>query len=207
LALEFFHRGGPDPARVALFPGAWNPPTRAHLDIAHAAREFADEVVWVLPRAFPHKGFEGANFHNRRRMLKALVESAGKKGFSAAVSEGGLYAEIADEARAFFGPHVEITLLCGRDAAERMATWNYATPGTFEEMLLRYRLLVAARHGEYEPARHHSSRILKLPMQATWDDVSSSEVRRRIASGEDWKKFVPPDLAGMIAQLYPEKTP
>jgi nicotinate-nucleotide adenylyltransferase len=207
LALEFFHRTAADPARVALFPGAWNPPTRAHLDIARAARALADEVVWVLPRAFPHKGFEGASFADRRRMLEALVESVGHEGFSAAVSAGGLYAEIADEARTFFGPNAEIALLCGRDAAERMATWNYDTPGVFEEMLRRYRLLVAARHGEYEPAGHHSTRILKLPMEATWDDVSSSEVRRRIASGGDWQRLVPPDLAGMIAQLYPEKTP
>lgn len=140
-------------------------------------------------------------------MLKALMERPGNEGFSAAISDGGLYAEIADEGREFFGPSAEITLLCGRDAAERMAGWDYGAPGVFEEMLRKFRLLVAARHGEYEPAGHHSSRILKLPMDATWDDVSSSEVRRRIETREDWRNLVPPDLARMIEQLYPEKTP
>lgn len=206
LALEFLHRSAADPHRVAIFPGAWNPPTVAHLDIARAARSLADQVVWVLPRAFPHKSFEGASFDSRCRLLKKLVESNSTEGFSAAISEGGLYAEIADEARAFFGPETEIALVCGRDAAERMATWTYATPGVFDEMLRRHRLLVAARHGEYEPAGHHSGRIVRLPMAENWDEVSSSEVRRRIASGEDWKKLIPADLAGLIEHLYPEET-
>lgn len=203
LALEFLHRVMANPGRVALFPGAWNPPTEAHLDIARAARSFADEVVWVLPRAFPHKGFEGASFENRCRMLKRVVKA--EEGFSAAVSEGGLYAEIGDEARAFFGPQADILLLCGRDAAERMAAWDYGAPDFFDRMVARYPLLVAARQGEYEPAGHHSSRILRLPMAANWDEVSSSEVRRRIASGEDWKKLIPPELAAMVGHLYSGK--
>lgn len=205
LALEFLYRGGGNPRRVALFPGAWNPPTVAHVEIAGSARTLADEVIWVLPRAFPHKGFEGAAFDARRRMLKTLVESRSEPGFSAAVSEGGLYAEIADEAREFFGPETEIALVCGRDAAERMASWKYDTPGVFEDLLRRHRLLVAARHGEYEPAGRHSDRIARLPMNASWDEVSSSEARRRIASGETWKNLIPPELIGMVQHLYANK--
>lgn len=204
LALEFLYRGAANPARAAIFPGAWNPPTIAHVEIARAARAWADEVIWVLPRAFPHKGFEGASFDARCRMLQKLVEGDGR-GFSVAVSEGGLYAEIADEARAFLGEQPEIVLVCGRDAAQRMATWDYGTPGVFDNMLRRYRLLVAARHGGYEPAGHHSDRIVRLSMPGAWDDVSSSEVRRRIACGEDWRKLVPPTLAAMVEHLYPEE--
>jgi nicotinate (nicotinamide) nucleotide adenylyltransferase len=202
LALEFLYRGAANPPRVALFPGAWNPPTVAHVEIARAARVEADEVIWVLPRAFPHKDFEGAGFEARCRMLTTLTESGDEPGFSAAVSDAGLYIGIADEAREFFGREVEIALVCGRDAAERMATWDYGVPGVFDELLRRYRLLVAARQGEYEPAGHHSDRIARLPMEAGWDEVSSSEVRRRIANGENWRKLVPPALAGMIEDFY-----
>ncbi len=128
---------------MALFPGAWNPPTIAHVAIARAARALADEVIWVMPRAFPHKGFEGAGFAARCRMLEILAQQ--DEGFSAAVSDGGLYAEIADEAREFFGHGAEIVLVCGRDAAERIARWDYGAPGVFDDLLRRYRLLVAAR--------------------------------------------------------------
>jgi nicotinate-nucleotide adenylyltransferase len=202
LALEFIYRGGTNPARVALFPGAWNPPTRAHLEIARAARRFTDEVVWVLPRAFPHKQFEGAGFAARRRMLEKLISTSDGDGLSMAVSDGGLYAEIAAEAREFYGPNPEISLVCGRDAAERIAAWDYGTPGVFDEMVRRYRLLVAARHGEYEPPGRHSHRIVTLPMDKGWNDVSSSEVRRRIANGGDWRALVPPQITLLVEELY-----
>jgi nicotinic acid mononucleotide adenylyltransferase len=210
LALEFLYRAAAGSGkgaassskRVALFPGAWNPPTLAHVEIARAARAQADELIWVLPRAFPHKDFEGPGFDARAQMLVMLAENGNSPGFSAAVSDAGLYIGIADEARQFFGREVDIALVCGRDAAERMATWDYGTPGVFDELLRRYRLLVAARHGEYEPAGHHSDRITRLDMEMGWDEVSSSEVRRRIAQGEDWRCLVPPVLAGMIEDLY-----
>jgi nicotinate-nucleotide adenylyltransferase len=184
---------------VVLFPGAWNPPTVAHLDIARMALHQADEVIWILPRAFPHKGFEGAGFDDRRAMLETVARNAG---FSAAVSDGGLYAEIAAEAREHFGPETEIALVLGRDAAERIAAWDYGTPGFFDDFVRRHRLLVAARGGDYEPAGRHKQRISTLPMESSWDDVSSSEVRRRIADGGDWRALVPPAIAGIVADLY-----
>jgi len=164
------------------------------------ARCQADEVIWLLPRVFPHKGFEGVGFEARRSMLETLTQQYAV--FSAAVSDGGLYAEMAAEARDYFCPQTEISLVLGRDAAERIAAWDYGAPGVFDDFVRRHRLLVADRSGEYEPAEHHRGRISNLPMEASWDDVSSSEVRRRIANGEDWRMLVPPAIAGMVEGLY-----
>ena len=200
MALEFIYRAVRNPARVALFPGTWNPPTIAHVDIARMARCQADEVIWILPRVFPHKGFEGAGFEARRSMLETLARQ--HAGFSAAVSDGGLYAEMAAEARDYFGAGTEIALVLGRDAAERIAAWDYGAPGVFDDFVRRHRLLVADRSGEYEPAGHHRERITKLPMESSWDAVSSSEVRRRIADGEDWRMLVPPAIAEIVRDLY-----
>jgi len=186
--------------RVALFPGTWNPPTVAHVDIARMARNHADEVVWVLPRAFPHKDFEGVGFEARRKMVEILARQ--DAGFAAAVSDGGLYAEIAREAREHFGPDTEISLVLGRDAAERIAAWDYGAPGVFDDFLRHYKLLVAARRGEYEPAVNHKEHIFTLPMEVSWDEVSSSEVRRRKGNGEDWRVFVPPAIIEIVQELY-----
>ena len=203
LALEFIYRVAAsrdsNPARVAVFPGAWNPPTRAHVEISRAARAQTDEAIWVMPRAFPHKGFEGASFEARLRMLEALAK---EEGFSAAISDGGLYAEIAAEAADFFKGMPESVLVCGRDAAERMATWDYGVPGVFDELLRRYRLLVASRNGEYDSAGERGGRVACLAMGRDWSEVSSSEVRRRIADGEDWRGLVPPILTHMVQDLY-----
>jgi nicotinic acid mononucleotide adenylyltransferase len=164
------------------------------------ARRQADEVIWLLPRVFPHKGFDGAGFDARRGMLEKLARR--HEGFSAAVSDGGLYAEMAAEARDYFGPDIEISLVLGRDAAERIAAWDYGAPGVFDDFVRRHKLLVAARSGDYEPASHHRERISRLPMESSWDEVSSSEVRRRIAGGEDWRALVPPAIAGLVQDLY-----
>jgi len=201
VALEFHYRSVRfNPDRIALFPGAFNPPTVAHLAIALAANTWAAEVVWTLPRAFPHKGFEGADFRARLEMLRRL--SADRPGFSVAVASGGLYVEIADETRQFLGAGVEIGLVCGRDAAERIAAWDYGRPGVFEAMIERYPLLVAGRAGEYLPAPHHAERIIPIAMDPAFNEVSSSEVRRRIAAGEPWRHLVPAMVADLVASAY-----
>jgi nicotinate-nucleotide adenylyltransferase len=201
MALEFLFRQPGNPARVvALFPGAWNPPTVAHLEIARAARKLADEVVWVLPRRFPHKGFETATLEARAQMLDLIARS--EEGFSAALSDEGLYAGIAAEARRFFGSSLEIALVCGRDAAERIAAWDYGAPGVFDAMLDQHRLLVAARAGDYRPPRRYRKRILRLPVELPLDHISSSEIRRRIAAGIPWRELVPAPVASLVAKLY-----
>lgn len=202
--MEFLHRDAPTrnshPHRVVLFPGTWNPPTIAHVEIARAALRRADEVIWVMPRVLPHKRFEGPEFEARCRMVESLVRHTA--GFSAAVSQGGLYAEIADEAREHFGTGTEIALVMGRDAAERIASWDYGSPGYFEHFIGRYPLLVAARQGDFEPLPQHAASISALAMESSWDEVSSSEIRRRITMGEPWRDLVPQAIAEMVNSLY-----
>jgi len=200
LALEFIARSVHTSRSVVLFPGTWNPPTIAHLEIARAALRHAEEVIWILPRAFPHKAFEGATFEARLRMLERITRA--QEHFSVAVSDAGLYAEIAIEAREQFGEATDIALAMGRDAAERIAGWDYGRPGVFDEFVRAFRLMVAARSGEYVPARHHADRISALRMRSNWDEVSSSEVRRRIAAGEEWRHLVPFEISDVVAELY-----
>jgi nicotinate (nicotinamide) nucleotide adenylyltransferase len=204
LALEFLYRavlntkhGARD---VILFPGTWNPPTIAHLEIARAAREHADEVIWVLPRVFPHKGFDGAGFDERCRMIQVLTRQ--EPGFSAAVAGKGLYVEIAEEAAETLGPDTRIRFVLGRDAAERIAAWDYGQPGVFDRFVERHALLVAARDGEYEPAACHRKFISILPMKSFWNEVSSTEIRRRISQGENWSHLAPPGIESTIREIY-----
>jgi len=189
-----------NPQRVVLFPGSWNPPTVAHLEIARAALRHGEAVIWVLPRAFPHKTFEGASFEQRLQMLRRIA--AEDERFGVAVSDRGLYLEIAEEANQYFGTSTEIKLVMGRDAAERIASWDYGRAGVFEEFVSKYKLLVAARGGEYIPEAPHSERIESLWMGVNWDEVSSSEVRRCIQNGEQWKHLVPRSLIDAIDELY-----
>jgi nicotinate-nucleotide adenylyltransferase len=203
--MEFFLRAENSPHRLGILPGTFNPVTIAHLALAKAALSSVDEVVFVLPRAFPHKHYTGATFRQRLDMLAAAL--TGQPRISVAASERGLFAEIAGECRLAYGPDVRLTFLCGRDAAQRIVSWDYGRLGAFAEMLAGFDLLVAARAGEYIPPKELAGFISSLTLQGSFDHVSATEVRQRIARGEPWEHLVPEAIGQQIRTCYSPGTP
>jgi nicotinate-nucleotide adenylyltransferase len=196
----FIRRATAKPRRLAALPGAFNPPTRAHLALAHAALASADEALFVLPRAFPHKPYTDAPFEDRVNMLTAAVGNEPR--FSIASSHGGLFIDIARECRQAYGPDIELLILCGRDAAERAVNWDYGRPGAFRDQLREYRLLVAPRDGPYRPHPKFEDRIHALAGVEGCDEVSATDVRERIRRGEPWKHLVPPQIVELVREIY-----
>ncbi len=183
--------------KLGVLAGAFNPVTRAHLALADAALQVVDEVVCVTPRAFPHKEFHGATLEHRLEMLRAT--SGGRYGVE--ITEGGLFVDIARELSRK-RPGSELYFICGRDAAERILTWDYGEAGAVERMLQDFRLLVAGRQGSFEPPESLRHRIESLNLAAGLDHVSSTEVRRRIADGEPWEHLVPEAIVEMAKTIY-----
>jgi nicotinate-nucleotide adenylyltransferase len=197
--MEFFRRVAALPRHLAIFPGTFNPVTVAHLALADAALAIADEVVFVLPRTFPHKTYSGASFAERVELLCLALDR--RVGFSIAASEGGLFMEIAEECRRAYG-NIRLGFLCGRDAAERIANWDYGHPEAFEKMLRQFDFLVAARSGEYHPSEAHSKSFTGVEIGCNLDHVSASEIRARIAKGEAWEHLVPPGVQKRVREIY-----
>ena len=198
--MDFFRRASAKPRRLAVLPGSFNPPTRAHLALARAALASVDEVLFVLPRAFPHKAYTDASFEDRVRMLAAA--SGDEPRFSIASSEGGLFIDIARHCRQAYGPDVEVLILCGRDAAERAVNWDYGAHGSFRDQLREYGLLVAPRDGAYQPPVEFDDRIQALAAVEGCDEVSATDVRERIRRGEPWEHLVPEPIVEMVGEIY-----
>jgi nicotinate-nucleotide adenylyltransferase len=198
--MEFYRRCNGSPSRLGIFPGAFNPVTVAHVALASAAFSQVDEVVYILPRAFPHKSYTGASFAQRVELLCAAVKEG--EACSIAAADGGLFLEIAAECRAVYGDAISLTFLCGRDAAERIVNWDYGDPGACAAMLRQFELLVAARRGEYAPPPEfrHAIKVLDLPGE--FDHVSATGVRQKIARGEPWEHLVPPATRQLARQIY-----
>jgi nicotinate-nucleotide adenylyltransferase len=188
----------PPAKKLAILAGAFNPPTRAHLAMADAALAIVDEVLFALPRAFPHKEYSGSGFETRVELLRAAL--GGNPRFSLASTEGGLFSEIAQEAREVYGSDTELFFLCGRDAAERIVGWDYGEGKSIRKQLESFELLVASRGGAYEPPVEIRERVRSIAIPAELDEVSSSEVRRRIRVGEPWRHLVPGSVVWLVEQ-------
>jgi nicotinate-nucleotide adenylyltransferase len=198
--MEWFLRAAGVPTRLGILPGTFNPPTLAHLALARAALTKVDEVLLVLPRAFPHKPYTGASFAERIDLLLRAV--AGERAVSVAASERGLFIDIAHECRAEYGPEVRLSFICGRDAAERIVEWDYGSPGEFDAMLEQFDLLVAGRSGHYNVPPRFAGRIRPLALDCPVDEVSASAVRERISRGEPWEHLAPAAIIPEIRRIY-----
>jgi nicotinate-nucleotide adenylyltransferase len=200
VALEFFRRVAALPSSLGVLPAAFNPPTRAHLALAQATLGTADEVLFVLPRRFPHKPYAGATFDERVQMLLAATRHEPR--FSIAASECGLFVDIAEECREAYGDDARLLFICGRDAAERIVGWDYGEPKAFHRMIARFELLVAPRDGHYEPPDEIRDRVGVLEIDDEIGFISATEVRERLRNGAPWEHFVPPEIVPLVRVIY-----
>jgi nicotinate-nucleotide adenylyltransferase len=198
--MEVLRKAPLTPSHLGVFPGSFNPVTVAHIALAEAALSLVDEVVFVLPRAFPHKEYAGSTLEQRAELVRDAI--AGAPRFSLGIAEGGLFLEIARECRAVYGKGVSLSFLCGRDAAERIVRWDYGTTNVWEEMLREFDLLVAPRSGDYEPDPARPARLRQIPLDPKCDEISATEVRRRMASGESWEHLVPESIRRKVREIY-----
>jgi nicotinate-nucleotide adenylyltransferase len=198
--IHFFQGVALRAGRLGIFPGAFNPVTRAHLAVARAARDQyeLDQVIFLLPRNFPHKEYEGTTLEQRVMLLQAAAADDAK--LAIASSQGGLFIEIAREFRAECGDGVEIHLLCGRDAAERIVHWDYGDGPPFARQLKEFQMLVASREGEYTVPAEYAARIHPIRMPPDYDEISSSAVRKAIGEGADWERLVPESVVRLIRE-------
>jgi nicotinic acid mononucleotide adenylyltransferase len=54
----------------------------------------------------------------------------------------------------------------------------------------------------YEAPEHLRHRVRHLELDADLRDVSSTDVRRRIAAGEPWEHLVPASIADRVREIY-----
>jgi len=191
----------PDGSRaVGILPASFNPVTIAHLELAHAALTHVDRSILVLPRVLPHKEYSGASFEQRLFILQEVVRHEPRLGL--AVSDSGLFVDVAREFREARGSAAQLWFLCGRDAAERIAGWDYGRAGVFEEMMQEFGLLVAARNGEYVPPAHCAASVREISLNSKCSGVSATLVRECIARGEAWEHLVPEKARELVQSFY-----
>ena len=167
-----------------MFGGTFDPPQVGHVRAAVAAQHRAelDVVLWVVSRdPWQKAGLVSADAEDRFAMVAACV--AALDGHVASRLEmdraGPTYTIDTLEALREEGPDVELHLVVGRDVADTIDSWHRA-----EDLKTVCDLVVIERSP---------------------DDVSSTEVRRRLAAGESVDDLVPLPVIREIVErgLYP----
>jgi nicotinate-nucleotide adenylyltransferase len=207
-------------ARV-LYGGTFDPVHNGHLAIARAVRDGLDAEVHLIPAADPpHKGDTHANAEQRATMLELAV--AGEAGLQVDRRElrrsGPSWTlDTLLELRAEAGPVTPLVWLIGSDSLLQLDTWH-----RWRELFDHAHILAVQRPGSAVDAewieRHAPevhARIAPVWRDATtlarWPaggfsvftldqprEESSTELRRRIRSGESWRNWVPGAVADYI---------
>lgn len=187
------------PLRIGIFGGTFDPVHSAHLDIARAALSSAglDKVYFVLAARPPHKRTAThASAEDRMAMVRAAVEADER--FEASdvelVRDG--YSYTIDTLKEFRlrHPGAELFLIIGYDSLIDLPRWRDSG-----QIVERCRLLVVPRlRINASPAPELAGRYQMLPFKET--DVSSTDIRERIASGGSITGLVPAAVERIIRE-------
>ncbi len=194
------------PARsVAVIPGAYNPPTRAHLALAKSALEHGlERVLFSLGTVTIDKPESGLRLEERVHLLVQVA--ARERGFGVVLVNRGLYAEQAEALRRSFPEIERLVFVVGMDKVAQIFDTRYyldrdrALGALFE----RAGLLVAARGAldqaalrrllQEPPARPFARRIEWLELDPELREVSATAVRERLARGDMASEWLPPPV-------------
>jgi nicotinate-nucleotide adenylyltransferase len=178
--------------RLAIFGGTFDPVHHAHLSVAReAARRFGLDRVLLVPAGRPpHKaGGTRAPYEDRYRMVE--LACAGEPGLAPSRLEEGTQnsysIDTIEKVRAALGPEDRLFFIIGADAFAEIQTWR-----RWQDVLRAVEFIVVSRPGHRYavPGGVRVARLdnLELP-------VSSSEIRARLARGEEPPEVPAPVLA------------
>ncbi len=174
--------------QVALLGGSFNPPHVGHLMAAHYVRatQGVDEV-WLMP-TFRHPfGKVSEDFEHRVRMCERLCrDTSGWMKSSRVESEVGKDGRTVDTLEFLQARHPEhrYTLIIGSDILKDLPYWK-----DFDRIRRMARVLVLYRAGYPE-----TDKVLEPPLEVVGPplaQVSSTEIRERLARGERPSDLVP----------------
>lgn len=204
--------------RIGIFGGTFDPIHLGHLIVAEQCQEQArlDEVWFLVAARPPHKGRSPLTpFDRRRDMIELAI--AGNPRFRVSDVEnqrpGPSYtADTLTELRRA-RPEVDWHLILGADSVADLPHWYDPI-----RIVAQAALLVVTRPGWELPSVERLREALRLPpeqplrlapVDSPLIDISSRDLRRRVAEGRSIRYLVPSAVAAYIAdkKLYRSPLP
>ena len=185
--------------RIGVFGGSFDPIHQGHLILAENCREQAqlDQVLFMPCAMSPHK-LKGAHGSDRQRLEMLDFAIGGHQNFVRSdmeIKRGGVsYTVDTLRELAAANTDAELFLLMGADSLESFSTWQEP-----EEILTLAKPIVVGRPGStidlqtLEPlsSAAYVDEIAKLSVESPLIEISSSEIRRRVAAESSVRFLVP----------------
>lgn len=180
--------------RTAVFGGSFNPVHLGHLVIAEEVlvRGGFDEILFIPAFLPPHKEIRDPGPEIRLRMLAAAIGGNGAFRLSdCEINRGGVSYSIDTIRELLSGGVIEGKpgLVIGDDLVPGFASWK--EPGALADAS---RILIVRRTAAEEPAFPYPHEYVDTPIL----QISSSDIRERIASGRAWRYMVPEAVRRII---------
>lgn len=191
--------------RIGVFGGTFDPVHAGHLHIADQLRKALalDRIIWVPAGRPPHKrGQIVSGDADRLAMLElALAGSPNDEISTLEIERAGpsYTADTLEQLQQALAP-ASLVFMLGEDSLRDLPTWRDP-----ERILRAAELAVAGRPGIEANVEELARALPGLQDRLTLaplDElpISSSEIRRRVASGESIAGLVPPAVADYIAR-------
>ncbi len=191
---------------LGLLPASFNPPTSAHEALVREAGTVVafDEILLVLDQRAMDKDLIDAPLEDRLLMLLVLFGDDPR--ISLGIANQGLFLDKVEALHQVYPKDTQIYFMVGYDTIMRVLDPIYykERDKALHALFSQARFLVANRgdRGERdlkelfgrEENRPFLPQITSLRLSPALPQISSSEVRSRLAAGKSVQGFVPPKL-------------
>ena len=192
--------------RIGVFGGTFNPIHIGHLAVAQTAQEAMrlDKVIFVPSNWPPHKNSDTiAAARHRFNMVRLAIK--GNSFFAISDFEikrpGKSYTiDTLKYLRRIFPKGAKIFFIIGGDTLPHLKEWKY-----IDGILKMANFVVVNRPGQFRKNRGKRIRYYSVSMSGI--DISSSNIRSRIAQSRATKYYVPDNVLSYIRKhrLYKTK--
>ena len=197
--------------KLGVFASAFDPLTRAHLEILEKAEQRFDEVLLLADRQNADKQSSYASLEDRLYMLLEFFRDQDR--ISLGLSSHPLFLDKLRALKKAYPPRTSFHFLAGYDTIVRILDQKYYRDreAALEELFRGSRFLVAPRAGRGEEDlvrlfqmaenERFRERVHLLKISEFASSLSSTLVREKLSRGEDAKDLVPDRILELIKKL------
>jgi nicotinate-nucleotide adenylyltransferase len=197
--------------KIVLFGGTFDPVHTAHIEVAQAAAKKigAKKVILIPARRSPHKNQKPVAADNDRvAMLKLAIEGDSTLQVSTVElnrAEPSYTIDTIYQLKQKFGPDCELYWLIGADMLKSLPLWYKII-----ELMNECSISVMNRGGYEKPDfdsligkldKEYIEKLKKNMIETPFIEISSTEIRQKLADEEDVSKYLHPDVCDYIKKF------